>query len=87
VSLLLQEKETTMQQELKPFLERLQRYALHVHVQKWQEEQFAANLAALKPGEVLIDMDFSMNVTFRAYRELQSEHWTHPMASLFDAGE
>jgi hypothetical protein len=69
------------------FLGKLQDYAMHVHAHKWQEAQFKQNLQTLAHGEVIIDMDFSMNVTFRSHEELQSEHWTHPMASLFDAGE
>lgn len=59
---------------------------MHVAALKWQEAQFKKSLQTLARGEVLIDMDFSMNLTLRSRVELQSEHWTHHIVSLFDAG-
>lgn len=83
-----QEKDATMAEFEQEFHGRLPYFAQHCHYAKWQAEQFKADLANLGPGEMIIDMDFSMNMIIREKREIQSQHWTPKCTiSLFDAGK
>lgn len=81
-----------MNKELRPALEP---HAQHQFRAYWQSAQFRENVNTIKPGELVMAMDFAENYTCRYGREIQSFHWNqkqvtiHPMMLYYkpDGGD
>lgn len=68
------------------FLDRLPQLLKHSYIVKQQNEYFNNIKDNLKPGEMLVVLDFSENYTFLIQDEVQSYHWTNEQATVHPFG-
>ena len=59
---------------MEKFFEKTQQYAKHVHVARWQDEQFKACRDTFPIGTILSVVDIAENYTLQPQNEIQSQY-------------
>jgi hypothetical protein len=72
----------TVTQLLKQFSRKSRMMSTHMFNFKWQGNQFELAKGVLKPGEVIMVMDFAQNYEHKMALEPQGAHWTHKATTL-----
>lgn len=75
-------KETPPLELLEHFKKSLIGYPYHLFVTKWQCTQWKNLVASLPDDHVILEMDFSENLTTFAQEEAQSMHWNPPQIAI-----
>ncbi|KAJ4425792.1 hypothetical protein ANN_27417 [Periplaneta americana] len=83
--LTLASKTSTLKSILTEINNSLPAFKCHVFVQKQQAKYFDEKKTGLKPGEVVLQVDYAENYSLILQDEVQSAHWQHPQVTLFIA--
>ena len=76
------EKKVELQVMVEELLNEVHTLSMHLFTARWQQLQFTCLLKNLKPGFVVLNMDFAKNYACVAQQEIQSAHWGHGQISI-----
>jgi len=75
-------KETTSNELVRYLKPKLQAFARHTLVAKWEDDQFKTGLAKISTDTMISVIDFAESYSFEVQNEVQSMHWHSYQVSI-----